>query len=154
MTFAAFDTLKAVETLREAGIEEAHAKAIASTMRDAVADLPTFSRPLSAPWSLSFPPTSASPSPSCGCSAARDTAGRTAGTLSPGRGKRFRRPSGRVRRSGIQGAAGGEIRAGAGDEFGIAGEKAASEPLTLTPAADKVPSVNNRKARSVGLPAE
>ena len=38
MTFAAFDTLKAVETLREAGIEEAHAKAIANTMRDAVTD--------------------------------------------------------------------------------------------------------------------
>ena len=38
MTFAAFDTLKAVETLREAGIEEAHAKAIVNTMRDAVAE--------------------------------------------------------------------------------------------------------------------
>ena len=38
MSFAAFDTLKAVETLREAGIEEAHAKAIANTMRDAVAE--------------------------------------------------------------------------------------------------------------------
>ena len=38
MSFAAFDTLKAVETLREAGIEEAHAKAIANTMRDAVTE--------------------------------------------------------------------------------------------------------------------
>ena len=38
MTFAAFDTLKAVETLREAGVEEAHAKAIATTMRDAVTE--------------------------------------------------------------------------------------------------------------------
>ena len=38
MTSAAFDTLKAVETLREAGIEEAHAKAIANTMRDAVTE--------------------------------------------------------------------------------------------------------------------
>ena len=38
MTDAAFDTLKAAEALREAGIEEAHAKAIASTMRDAVTE--------------------------------------------------------------------------------------------------------------------
>ena len=38
MTSAAFDTLKAVETLREAGVEEAHAKAIAITMRDAVTE--------------------------------------------------------------------------------------------------------------------
>ena len=38
MTAAAFDTLKAAEALREAGIEEAHAKAIASTMRDAVTE--------------------------------------------------------------------------------------------------------------------
>ena len=38
MSFAAFDTLKAVETLREAGVEEAHAKAIANTMRDAVTE--------------------------------------------------------------------------------------------------------------------
>ena len=38
MTFAAFDTLKAVETLQEAGIKETHAKAIANTMRDAVTE--------------------------------------------------------------------------------------------------------------------
>ena len=38
MTSAAFDTLKAVETLREAGVEEAHAKAIANTVRDAVTE--------------------------------------------------------------------------------------------------------------------
>ena len=38
MSDAAFDTLKAAEALREAGIEEAHAKAIASTMRDAVTE--------------------------------------------------------------------------------------------------------------------
>lgn len=38
MSDAAFDTLKAAEALREAGVEEAHAKAIASTMRDAVTE--------------------------------------------------------------------------------------------------------------------
>ena len=62
MTDAAFDTLKAAEALREAGIEEAHAKAIASTMRDAVtegvatkaavADLKTEIAPLR--WGLGF----------------------------------------------------------------------------------------------------
>ena len=38
MTSAAFDTLEAVETLREAGVEEKQAKAIARTMRDAVTE--------------------------------------------------------------------------------------------------------------------
>lgn len=38
MTVAAFDTLKAAEALAEAGIEEAHAKAIATTMREAVTE--------------------------------------------------------------------------------------------------------------------
>ena len=38
MSDDAFDTLKAAEALREAGVEEAHAKAIASTMRDAVTE--------------------------------------------------------------------------------------------------------------------
>ena len=38
MAFAAFDTLRAVETLREAGVEEKQAKAIANTMRDAVTE--------------------------------------------------------------------------------------------------------------------
>ena len=37
MTAAAFDTLKAAEALAEAGIEEAHAKAIAETVRRATA---------------------------------------------------------------------------------------------------------------------
>ena len=38
MTVAAFDTLKAAEALAEAGIEETHAKAIATTMREAVTE--------------------------------------------------------------------------------------------------------------------
>ena len=38
MTVAAFDTLKAAEALAEAGIEERHAKAIATTMREAVTE--------------------------------------------------------------------------------------------------------------------
>ena len=38
MTAATFDTLKAAEALREAGIAEAHAKAIANAMRDAVTE--------------------------------------------------------------------------------------------------------------------
>ena len=38
MTIAAFDTLKTAETLAEAGIEEAHAKAIVGAMRNAVSE--------------------------------------------------------------------------------------------------------------------
>lgn len=38
MTNVAFDSLKAAEALAEAGIEERHAKAIASTMHDAVTE--------------------------------------------------------------------------------------------------------------------
>lgn len=37
MTDAAFDTLRAAEALAEAGVEEAHAKAIAETVRRATA---------------------------------------------------------------------------------------------------------------------
>ena len=38
MPDVAFDTLKAAEALAEAGIEERHARAIASTMRDAITE--------------------------------------------------------------------------------------------------------------------